>query len=64
MFRTKLLVLLTMLLVALAAFGTAYQGSPRLVVIIVIDQFRGDYLERYHDEFGPGGFRNFTDHGA
>ena len=64
MFRTKLLVFFTALLISTAAFGSAYQGSPRLVVIIVIDQFRGDYLDRYHDEFGPVGFRNFTDHGA
>jgi len=33
-------------------------------VVIVIDQFRGDYLERYRDQFGEGGFRTFLDHGA
>jgi predicted AlkP superfamily pyrophosphatase or phosphodiesterase len=49
---------------ATAAYGSAYQASPKLVVILVIDQFRGDYLERYHDEFGPNGFRTFTDRGA
>ena len=32
--------------------------------MIVIDQFRGDYLERYRDQFGDGGFRMFLDHGA
>jgi predicted AlkP superfamily pyrophosphatase or phosphodiesterase len=64
MFRTKLATLLVVLLVATAAFGSAYQASPKLLVILVIDQFRGDYLERYHDEFGPSGFRTFTDHGA
>src|SRR5436853_455005 len=47
-----------------AALGTAYNGHPRLVVVIVIDQFRGDYLERYRDQFGDGGFRLFLDHGA
>jgi hypothetical protein len=35
-----------------------------LVVVIVIDQFRGDYLERYRDQFGDSGFRLFLDHGA
>jgi hypothetical protein len=30
----------------------------------VIDQFRGDYLERYHDQFVEGGFRTFLDRGA
>jgi predicted AlkP superfamily pyrophosphatase or phosphodiesterase len=64
MFRTKLAVLLAVLLAALACFGSAYQANPKLVVILVIDQFRGDYLERYHSEFGPTGFRLFTDRGA
>ena len=33
-------------------------------MVIVIDQFRGDYLERYRDQFGEGGFRLLLDHGA
>src|SRR5271165_6922009 len=45
-------------------FGSAYNGRPKLVVIIVIDQFRGDYLERYRDQLGDGGFRLLLDHGA
>src|SRR5208337_1758536 len=44
--------------------ASAYNAHPKLVVVIVIDQFRGDYLERYHDKFGEGGFRLLTDHGA
>lgn len=46
------------------AFSSAYNGHPRLVVVIVIDQFRGDYLERYRDQFGDSGFRLLMDHGA
>ena len=46
------------------SFGSAYNGHPKLVVVIVIDQFRGDYLDRYRDQFGEGGFRLFLDHGA
>jgi predicted AlkP superfamily pyrophosphatase or phosphodiesterase len=64
MFRVKLAALLAILLAAIACLGSAYQANPRLVVILVIDQFRGDYLERYHSEFGPNGFRLFTDRGA
>src|ERR1035438_1533254 len=64
MFRTKFLALVLVLLVATSAVGSAYQASPKLLVILIIDQFRGDYLERYHDEFGPSGFRTFTDRGA
>jgi arylsulfatase A-like enzyme len=47
-----------------AGFGSAYNARPKLVVVIVIDQFRGDYLERYHDQWGEGGFRLLLDHGA
>ncbi len=63
---TSLLVvcLLLCLSVKPGAFASAYNGHPRLVVIIVIDQFRGDYLERYRDQFGEGGFRLFLDRGA
>ena len=46
------------------AFSSAYNAHPKLIVVIVIDQFRGDYLERYREEFGEGGFRLFLDHGA
>jgi hypothetical protein len=46
------------------AFASAYNAHPKLVVVIVIDQFRGDYLERYRDQFGEGGFRVFLDRGA
>jgi predicted AlkP superfamily pyrophosphatase or phosphodiesterase len=44
--------------------ASAYNGHPRLIVVIVIDQFRGDYLERYRDEFGDAGFRFLLDRGA
>ena len=64
MFRAKLTVFLAILVLAIAAYGSAYQASPKLVVILIIDQFRGDYLERYHQELGPNGFRLFTDRGA
>src|SRR5437879_11910724 len=46
------------------SFASAYNARPKLIVIIVIDQFRGDYLERYRDQCGEGGFRLFLDHGA
>lgn len=36
--------------------------TPRLVVLVVVDQLRGDLLERY-DEFLTGGFRRLHDQG-
>jgi len=58
--------LFTAALVALPVFCSAssYNAHPKLIVVIVIDQFRGDYLERYHDQFGEAGFRLLLDHGA
>ncbi len=64
MLRAKLAILLATVLATAACFASAYQANPKLVVILIIDQFRGDYLERYHQEFGPNGFRLFTDRGA
>jgi predicted AlkP superfamily pyrophosphatase or phosphodiesterase len=52
------------LLSASLSFGSAYKAHPKLIVIIVIDQFRGDYLERYRDQLGDGGFRLLLDRGA
>src|SRR5208282_3647167 len=56
--------LLVMLACAVCASSGAYNAHPKLIVVIVIDQFRGDYLERYRDQFGDGGFRLFLDRGA
>lgn len=46
------------------ARASAYDGRPKLVVVLVIDQFRGDYLERYRADLKGRGFRLFTDKGA
>ena len=62
--RVVLILLGSLLWSISAAFASAYNARPKLVVVIVIDQFRGDYLERYRDQFGEGGFRLFLDHGA
>ena len=36
---------------------------PKLVVGIVVDQMRWDYLSRYYEKFGEGGFRRLIDQG-
>ncbi|SFC67901.1 alkaline phosphatase PafA [Spirosoma endophyticum] len=38
-------------------------ARPKLVVGIVVDQMRYDYLYRYYDKFGTGGFRRMMDGG-
>lgn len=47
-----------------AALRSAPRVRPRLVVVIAVDQFRTDYLERFRAFFGPGGFNRFLEHGA
>lgn len=54
----------TILIASVPISASAYNAHPKLIVVIVIDQFRGDYLERYRDQFGDSGFRFLLDHGA
>jgi len=46
------------------AAASAYDGHPKLIIILVLDQFRADYLERYHIDFKARGFRLLMEHGA
>jgi predicted AlkP superfamily pyrophosphatase or phosphodiesterase len=48
--------------VASSVASTDAAARPRLVVMIVVDQFREPYLERYGDLF-TGGFRRLLDQG-
>lgn len=56
----KQLLTLMMLLVSVAAFS---QDRPKLVVGIVVDQMRWDYLYRFYDEYGEGGFKRLMNEG-
>lgn len=40
------------------------EARPRLVLLIVVDQFRYDYLERFNDLFIAGGLRRLMREGA
>jgi predicted AlkP superfamily pyrophosphatase or phosphodiesterase len=71
--RPRLLAVLALLL-ALAALAPARPQPPaaqpaaperpRLAVLVVFDQLRADYLERWRKLFGPGGFRRLMEEGA
>ncbi len=41
----------------------AASSKPRLVVGIVVDQMRNDYIYRYWDRFGNGGFKKLINNG-
>lgn len=60
--------LVSALVVSGMLFGQSKQAStpprkPKLVVGIVVDQMRYDYLYRYYDKYGTGGFRRLLDQG-
>jgi predicted AlkP superfamily pyrophosphatase or phosphodiesterase len=43
---------------------SAKAETPKLIVAILVDQLRYDYLERFHDQFTTKGFRLFTEQGV
>src|SRR5262245_53175664 len=47
-----------------AGSGDEEAASPRLAVLIVFDQMRGDYLIKWEKLFGEGGFRRLQKEGA
>lgn len=47
-----------------ATGSEAASSAPRLIVLLIIDQFRADYLTRFADRFGPDGFRRLRHEGA
>src|ERR1700722_17468125 len=47
------------------ACADAYDARPKLVIVVVFDQFRGDYLDRYRAEFKEkNGWNLFLKQGA
>jgi predicted AlkP superfamily pyrophosphatase or phosphodiesterase len=61
----KRILIITALLAAATLQATAQQfgEKPKLVVGIVVDQMRWDYLSRYYDRFTDDGFRRMIDQG-
>jgi hypothetical protein len=64
LFISRILLAALGLLALRPALRAAAAERPALVVAISIDQFRADYLERFREHFGPGGFRLFLEQGA
>lgn len=66
--RTSVRVLAAALATFLAvppAPADVYHATPKLVIVLVIDQFRGDYVDRFRDGFTtPNGFNLFLKQGA
>ncbi len=64
------MILRTFFLLSLAMCATTstaqrtWEAPPRLVIGVVVDQMRVDYLYRYWDNFGDGGFKRLIHEGA
>jgi hypothetical protein len=64
-FASAFLILALLLPGSVPMRADAYHATPKLVVVLVIDQFRGDYLDRYRDDFKtPNGFNLFLKKGV
>ena len=61
--KKSFLFLLLCCLSLTAAAQSRFGEKPRLVVGIVVDQMRWDYLSRYYDKFTDDGFRRLIDKG-
>ncbi len=57
----KLFPFVILLFISIAGFPQL--SRPRLVVGIVVDQMRPDYLTRYYSQFGEGGFKRLMSDG-
>ncbi|HCV42989.1 MAG TPA: hypothetical protein DGH68_05860 [Bacteroidetes bacterium] len=52
------------LLLTLGVLFNSLIAAPKLIVVISIDQFRYDYLTRFGDYYGSGGFHYLLQNGA
>lgn len=61
----KFLTLLFAALITCSFHATAESPKPpKLVIALVVDQLRCDYMDRFRDQFGEGGFKLLLDKGA
>jgi len=63
-FVLAVVVLLSAVVPAQRRTPPTVQKRPKLVLLIAVDQFRYDYLERFGDLFGTNGFRRLLSGGA
>jgi Type I phosphodiesterase / nucleotide pyrophosphatase len=63
---TRLLALLTVVVSCAPGLrADAYDANPKLIVVLVFDQFRGDYLDRYRADFkAKNGWNLFLKQGS
>ena len=62
--RNRLITSILSTMVALSAMSQATGERPQLVVEIMIDQLRSDYIELLQNHFGETGFKRLVNNGA
>lgn len=62
--RKRLITSILASMVALSAMSQTADGRPQLVVEIMIDQLRSDYIELLQEHFGESGFKRLARNGA
>src|SRR5882724_6375497 len=63
MFRKNLFGIFFLLIAGFVSGQTQSLNRPKLIVGIVVDQMRWDYLYRYYDRYGNGGFKRLLNEG-
>lgn len=61
--RKSLAFLLLILGIQFAGFSQTQSEKPKLIVGIIVDQMRQEYLYRFKDRFVENGFKRFTEQG-
>jgi predicted AlkP superfamily pyrophosphatase or phosphodiesterase len=60
--RKRVLVLLCLILYSTSNYGQIH-SKPKLFVGIIVDQMRAEYIARFYDQFGEGGFKRLLGEG-
>jgi predicted AlkP superfamily pyrophosphatase or phosphodiesterase len=61
--KVLFIIVMTLCVCQMALAHTDFGERPKLVVGIVVDQMRWDYLSRYYDQFGDDGFKRLIKKG-
>lgn len=59
----RIILLLSLLIASQALVAQSINDKPKLIVGIMVDQMKQEYLVRFYDHFGEGGFKRFVESG-
>ncbi len=56
-------ILFTLAFLSISGMAQSQENTPKIIVGIVVDQMRSDYLFRFEDQYGEGGFKRLMREG-